>query len=114
MAMLVTSDAKTSVIPARAEKAMPWAQADGSRLRLTCARPGSGKAWSRFHHLPTMYTTVKTTTHTASTKCQYRASTLTRSACCGLELSRQTRMRVQDSIMSKPTITCEACKPTSE
>src|SRR5690242_6343613 len=33
------------------------------------------------HYLPTTYTTVKTTTHTASTKCQYQDKNRTRRNC---------------------------------
>ena len=61
----------------------------GGRRQMHGPQPGFprsafGKHWiPRFHHRPMTYTTVKTTTHTASTKCQYMASTLTRSACWG-------------------------------
>src|ERR1700739_4604072 len=59
------------------------------------------------------YTTVKTTTQTASTKCQYMASTSTRDDCsCPTRFASPNRNTMLSMI--RPTITCEACKPTSE
>ena len=82
---------------------------------VTASRPRDSPSYvlDLFHHRPMMYTTVKTTTQTASTKCQYSASTFTRSACVGFSLPRQRKDQRHQHMIS-PTITCDACSPTSE
>src|SRR5215813_2562549 len=63
-------------------------------------------------HRPTTYTTVKTTTHTPSTKCQYQDTSSTRSAWTALSAPENAKATHRLS-MTSPTITCDACRPTS-
>src|SRR5207247_9323494 len=66
----------------------------------------------RRDHRPTTYTTVKTTTHTPSTKCQYQETSSTRSAWMALSAPEDAKARQRLSMMS-PRITCDAWRPTS-
>ena len=74
----VTSPAAAMVQPKAST--MGHAVGAGKWIVSPCAAPAppcdsSCCAVSAMLYLPTMYTTVKTTTHTASTKCQYSANT---------------------------------------
>src|SRR5215472_227739 len=62
---------------------------------------------------PITYTTVKTTTHTASTKCQYMESVSIRADCSRPKLPARPNSSTTLS-MIRPTVTWEACSPTSE
>src|SRR6185503_17601772 len=80
----------------------------GSRQRYFCLQLVTFRL--RFHHdsfpyLPRTYTTVKTTTQTASTKCQYSDSTSRRSALASVTLLRSANTRARAS-MTSPTTTC--------
>src|SRR5262245_57541818 len=66
----------------------------------------------RLDHRPTTYTTVKTTTHTPSTKCQYQETSSTRSAWTALSAPEHAKM-MQRLSMTSPSITCEAGSTTS-
>src|SRR5215510_16143806 len=63
-------------------------------------------------HRPTTYTTVNTTTHTPSTKCQYQETSSTRVAWTTLSAPDHAKTRQRLS-MTSPRITCDACRPTS-
>src|ERR1700722_11943479 len=68
-------------------------------------RVSSNPAEAKFSfYLLTTYTTVKTTTHTASTKCQYIANTSARSPCSACTLFKTART-IATRIAVSPTVT---------
>src|SRR5215813_7225849 len=73
---------------------------------------GTPRDRHRTSHRPITYTTAKTTTHTPSTKCQYQDTSSTRSAWTTLSAPENAKATHRLS-MTSPTITCDACRPTS-
>ena len=69
-------------------------------------------SWSWTAHRPISRPTVKTTTHTPSTKCQYQDTISTRSAWAARSAPVAANTQQRPS-MTSPTITCEPCSPTS-
>src|SRR5215468_392395 len=113
---LVTRPANNKVDP----KARTKGQAVGAgtsisrgvgRLSVDCSV--ISKVAISFPQRPRTYTTVKTTTQTTSTKCQYNESTSTRPDCSLPTLPAKAKIATMMSMII-PAVTWNACKPTSE
>src|SRR5690606_36348797 len=92
----VTSPAKPSVMPSAA--IIGAAVGAGSSMVV-------GSRSSAILQRPITYTVVNTTTHTASTKCQYQESTSTRSTSAARSAPRRLKTSTSPS-SSRPTVTC--------
>ena len=104
-APLVTNPANSSVIP-NASTIGHAVGAGTSTVSVVVSPFGSmiRQPFASFPQRPMMYTTVKTTTHTTSTKCQYIDKTSTRSACSCFTCPRSVKI---DTVAraSRPTVT---------